>query len=330
MYTVFSFFLTIQMLLVALFGQCLPVKTTDAGTPKTLPLHGGADPWYLEHGGVYYYCHSVGNGVAVRQADSVAGLAAAESTVVYRAPENTMWSRDYWAPELHYLNGAWYIYVAADDGENENHRMYVLQGDSPTGPFEMVGKLCDGTDRWAIDGTVLTYNNELYFVWSGWEGEADGQQNLYIAHMGSPTRIDSPRYLLSAPTYKWEKNGMPINEGPAALYKDGAVYLIYSASGSWTDDYCLGMLRFAGGDILNAKNWAKCPVAVFSGQETARAPGHCSFVQTPGGDYIVYHANVNPGTGWNDRSVRAQPIRWIGRTPVFGKPLPAGSEVALP
>lgn len=330
MYTVFSFFLSVHLLLVTLLGQCLPVKTAADGTPAALPLHGGADPWYLEHEGVYYYCHSAGNGVAVRQASSMAGLKDAESTVVYRAPGGTMWSQNYWAPELHYLNGGWYIYVAADDGENENHRMYVLQGDSPTGPFTMVGKLCDETDRWAIDGTVLQYDNELYFVWSGWEKETDGQQNLYIAHMSSPTRIDSPRHLLSEPTHKWETKGMPINEGPAALYKDGRVYLVYSASGSWTDDYCLGMLRFTGGDILNKDHWAKCPVAVFTGQETALAPGHCSFVQTETEDYIVYHANLEPGTGWNARSVRAQPIRWICGVPVFGNPLPAGSEIMLP
>ena len=330
MYTVGSFFLSAYLLLITLLGQCLPAKQPAQDAKATLPLHGGADPWYYVHDGVYYWCHSTGNGVAVRQANSMAGLTDAESTVVYRAPAGTMWSADYWAPELHYLRGAWYIYVAADDGNNENHRMYVLRGDDPAGPFTMVGNLCDETDLWAIDGTVLEYEEELYFVWSGWEEAADGRQNLYIAHMKSPTELDTPRALLSEPTRKWEKNGMPINEGPAALYKDGAVYIVYSASGSWTDDYCLGMLRFTGGDVMNKACWAKCPVAVFTAQDTAWGPGHCSFVQTPTEDYIVYHANTESGTGWNGRSVRAQPVRWIGRVPVFGKPLPAGSEVTLP
>ncbi len=330
MHTAAAFFLSVHLLFITLLGQCLSIKQAMGGSPALLPLQGGADPWYTEYDGAYYYCHSVGNGVAVRKADTVSGLTDAEENVIYRAPEGTMWSENYWAPELYYLNGMWYIYVAADDGANENHRMYVLRGKDPTGSFEMVGKLCDKTDRWAIDGTVLQYDNDLYFIWSGWEGDTDGQQNLYIAHMGSPTEIDGDRYLLSEPTHKWEKKGMAINEGPAALVKDGAVYIVYSASGSWTDDYCLGMLRFSGGDITNKKHWAKCPMPVFKAKDTAYGPGHCSFLHTEDTDYIVYHANVESGTGWNGRSIRVQPIRWLGKTPVFGKPLPAGSEVRLP
>ena len=47
-----------------------------------------------------------------------------------------------WAPELHYINGAFYIYVAmtTPDGNNANHRMYVLKGRSttdPTQPFDV-------------------------------------------------------------------------------------------------------------------------------------------------------------------------------------------------
>ena len=47
--------------------------------------------------------------------------------------------------ELHYLDGAWYVYVAMDDGNNKNHRMYVLKGtDSkdPTKPFKVRSACC--------------------------------------------------------------------------------------------------------------------------------------------------------------------------------------------
>jgi GH43 family beta-xylosidase len=51
----------------------------------------------------------------------------------------------------------YYIYVAIDDGNNANHRMYVLEGDTndPLLPFTFVGKLNTPDDNWAIDGTVL-------------------------------------------------------------------------------------------------------------------------------------------------------------------------------
>ncbi len=292
------------------------------GEPAFIHEGGGADPWYCLQDGVYYYCYSVGNGVAVKAADTLEDVYDAEGRVVYRAPGGTMYSSDWWAPELHYIDGMWYIYVAADDGANENHRMYVLKSETPQGDFTFCGQISDPTDRWAIDGTVVTIKDELYFVWSGWEGETDGGQNLYIAHMSDPEHIDGEWHLLSVPEKKWEVNGMPINEGPAALYLNGKTHIVYSASGSWTNEYCLGMLTYVGGDPLNRDNWAKCPVSVFSQEDTAYGPGHCSFVTSKDckTNYIVYHANVESGTGWNGRSVRIQQFGTFLCVPVFGKP----------
>ena len=322
MIRILAFFVSLCMLLTTFFGQ-LGWERKAPGEGLAAPVYGGCDPWYCQYDGVYYHCYSTGNGVGVKRADSVAGLSDARGVTVYSAPEGTDWSRDYWAPELYRIDGRWYIYVAADDGENENHRMYVLSSDSPQGRYTMEGKIAAPDDRWAIDGTLLQLGDRLYFVWSGWEASSDGSQFLYIAPMDSPTHISGERVMISKPEFKWEKNGMPINEGPTALYKDGETYIVYSASGSWTDDYCLGMLRLCGDDPLKEGCWAKCPVPVFKKTETAFGPGHCSFVSSPDGatDHIVYHANRVSGTGWNGRSVRVQAFTWKNKIPVFGKPL---------
>lgn len=329
---IISFLTAILVFLTSLSAAIRPAETEPLPAVEsdtvTLPLGGGADPWFYEHEGRYYYCYSLGNGVGVKSADTLAELYGAEGRRVYTAPGGTPYSAEYWAPELHFIDGRWYIYVAADDGANENHRMYVLSCDTPDGDFVMEGKIADPTDKWAIDGTVLQYNGELWFVWSGWEGDENGQQNLYIAHMSDPTHIDGERVLISAPTLKWEKNGMPINEGPEILYHDDKTFLVYSASGSWTDDYCLGMLTLTG-DPGKKLGWAKSPVAVFSKAETAYGPGHCSFVTSGGVDYIVYHANEVSGTGWNGRSVRIQPFSYRLGVPAFGRPLAAGEKVEI-
>ncbi len=329
-HAIVSFFTAIILFFTSVFAASIPQKTpaepAGESAEHPLPLGGGADPWFYEHEGKYYYCYSLGNGVGVKCADTLSDLYGAEGRRVYTAPENTMYSADYWAPELHYIDGRWYIYVAADDGANENHRMYVLSCDTPDGDFVMEGKISDSTDKWAIDGTVLQYNGGLWFVWSGWKGDENGEQDLFIARMDSPTHIDGERALISEPTRKWEKNGMPINEGPEILYHDGRIFLVYSASGSWTDDYCLGIMTLVG-DPGSRRGWIKNPVAVFSKEETAFGPGHCSFVTSGGVDYIVYHANEVGGTGWGGRSVRIQPFSYILGAPVFGKPLPVGSVV---
>lgn len=298
----------------------------------------GADPYMIKHGDVYYYCHSTGNGVAVRKCSNIHKLSdsSSSSVTVYTAPEGTMYSREYWAPEVHLINGNWYIYVAADDGDNYNHRMYVLKctGDEPTQPFEMVGKITDSTDKWAIDGTVLNFRDELYFIWSGWDGDKNVAQNIYIAHMSDACTIDSERVLLSYPEYEWEKRGcggdLPtINEGPAVLIKDDTVHIVYSASGSWCDDYCLGILTNRTGDIMNAEAWTKADSPILSKAHEAYGPGHNSFtVDKSGNDWIVYHANTVSGSGWRGRSVRTQKIIWNGDMPTIGTPsgVPAGLD----
>lgn len=330
--SVISFFTAVFVFAASILNFILPAPGrethNEGGTELAMPLGGGCDPWFYEYEGVYYYCYSVGNGVGVKCSDTLAGLFDSSGRTVYRAPEGTDYSYDYWAPELHCLNGRWYIYVCADDGNNENHRMYVLSCDDPTGDYTMEGKLSDTSDKWAIDGTVLIYENELWLIWSGWEGDSNGKQNLYIAHMSDPAHIDGDRKLISRPDYSWEKKGMPINEGPAVLYHEGKVHIVYSASGSWTDDYCLGMLTLTG-NPGEKSGWVKSPCPVMSKTESAYGPGHCSFVESGGEDYIVYHANLESGTGWNARSVRLQPVSYRFGLPVFGKPVHGGDTVTV-
>src|SRR5690242_19873532 len=86
----------------------------------------GADPWVIQHGGRYYYCTSHGGGgIFVAVFDRLTDLGRSRLVNVWTPPHHTNWSREIWAPELHYLRGKWYVYVAADDGDNQTHRMYV-------------------------------------------------------------------------------------------------------------------------------------------------------------------------------------------------------------
>ena len=280
----------------------------------------GADPWLVKGDGGYYYCLSADGGVCVARVEHIAKLAEAQPVKVWQPPEGTMYSRELWAPELHYLDGDWYIYVAADDGRNENHRMYALKCSSqnPLDPFSFAGKVSDSTDKWAIDGTVMRHGGRLYFIWSGWEGDINEAQHLYIAQMGSPLEISSERVRISSPELDWELKGsgggLPtINEGAAAIEHNGVTHVAYSAAGSWCDDYCIGLLTLRqGGDPLSADSWVKSGKPILSKREGMFGPGHCSFTSSPDGsrDYIIYHANLMAGTGWGGRSVWAKELNW--------------------
>ena len=310
-----------------------------AGPTFTNPIIAhGQDPWVVAHGGRYYYCYSTGRGISVRASDRLELIGEGEETVLWSTPDSGPYSQNVWAPEMHRIEGRWYIYFAADDGDNKNHRMYVLRsaGDDPVGPYTFVGKVADKTDRWAIDGTVYRSDaGALYFIWSGWEGDVNDRQNLYIASMSDPVTVVGERVLISSPGYDWERVGDPdVNEGPTVLTRHGKVHVIYSASGSWTDDYCLGRLTLEGDDPLRAGSWVKHDEPVFAKTGQVFGPGHASFVRVGDGaegvDWIVYHAARSKGSGW-DRDVRLQPFGWDGAgNPEFGEPVTAGERVGVP
>ena len=295
---------------------------------------GGGDPWVIRHGDKYYYCYSSPvwffGGVGVAEIPSIDKVSTEGGSQVYTAPTeegaDLSHSFEYWAPELHYIRGEWYIYVACDDGHNETHRMYVLKGttQNPTDPFEYVGQITDPTGKWAIDGTVMELNGELYFIWSGWEGDVNVAQHIYIAHMSDPCTIDSERVMLSTPQYYWEKVGEPhVNEGPTVLQHCGNTFLTYSASGSWTDSYCLGMLTLVGEDPMDPDSWEKAKKPVFKMEQgVCYGPGHSSFTTAVDGSvWMIYHGNLQSGTGWEGRSIWISPVTFDkDGLPDFGKP----------
>ena len=310
----------------------------------------GQDPYLVCHWGRYYLLMSEDDRrLTLRCAARLADLAHVPCTVVWEAPRTGPTRAHIWAPEMVLIEGHWYIYFAADNGRNVTHRMYVLEsvGSDALGPYREKGKIADQTDTWAIDGTVLEEDEDRYFIWSGWPGHDNVQQNLYIARMETPWSLSGERVLLSEPTHAWEiparfpgdmhDGAIPrVNEGPSVLQRHERVFLVYSANGSWTEDYCLGLLtRDRGSNPLDADAWRKSPRPVFAKNPDVGvyAPGHNSFFQSPDGseDWIVYHANLTPRGGWKKRTVMAQRFTWrADGTPDFGEPLAPGASHARP
>jgi GH43 family beta-xylosidase len=310
-------------------------------------LPAGADPWVIHRNGWYYYMNTTQNSLEIRKTKNLASLKDAERKVIWTPPASGPYSKEIWAPELHYLQGKWYVYFAADDGNNDNHRIYALENsaeDPTTGSWTFKGKIADPADKWAIDGSVFEYQGKLYMTWSGWEGDKNGQQDIFIAEMADPLTITGKRVKISSPTFAWEKNGdlggnfhVNVNEGPQILRHGKKVYLVYSASGCWTDTYALGMLTTTeGADLLDPRQWKKWPTPVFaqSPENKVYAPGHNSFFTSPDGKehWILYHANDHPGDGCGEkRSPRMQPFYWNkDGIPIFGKPLSTDKIIKAP
>lgn len=313
-------------------------------------LNQGADPWVIKHEGTYYYTHTTGNNLTLRETSNMEDLNEASPLTIWTPPQGEEYSIHIWAPELHFINGKWYMYFAAtyDDGSpnsaDKNRRMFVLENSSASPMntnWEFKGKVADETDKWVIDGTVFKLEDEHYFIWSGWrtenQPENTGRQQLYIAKMKNPWRLEDSRVMISEPVYDWEKNGL-VNEGPV-IWKnpDGEIFLFYSGSGCWTDDYKIGVLSFAEGeDPLDPNSWKKHEEPLFKKSEanSIYAPGHNSFFKSPDGteDWILYHANDNPGDGCGGkRKPRIQKITWNDDGfPVLGVPVKTNADLKPP
>jgi GH43 family beta-xylosidase len=172
----------------------------------------GADPSVIRVGGTYISVQSLNGGIAVRQAPSTDQLAAAPARQVW---SDTRGRGEVWAPEITVDGGRYYIYFSA--GAGAAHRMFVISSASPAGGYTAETQLALPDDKWAIDGALFTFNGQRWFVWSGWAGDTNVEQNLYVARMSSPTTPTGARYIISQPREGWERVvGNPfINEGPS-------------------------------------------------------------------------------------------------------------------
>ncbi|MCH1931173.1 family 43 glycosylhydrolase [Shewanella sp. A25] len=274
------------------------VNTVNANDPF---IERRADPWVIQDDdGSYYFIASVPefDRIELRHAKTIAGLAEAMPKNLWFKHETGPMSIDIWAPEMHKIDGRWYIYYAASNKDVRFHnRMFVLglEGDSPmTGEWKELGKIQSARDAFSLDATSFSHKGERYFIWAQQDKAKSYNTGLVIAKMVSPTQMSDKETIISEPLLDWERLGFKVNEGAAVLVKNGKVFVTYSASA--TDDrYAMGLLwADENADLLDPKSWHKSPKPIFTTDENLLrfGPGHNSFVLAEDGktELMFYHA----------------------------------------
>ncbi|MDQ8203225.1 family 43 glycosylhydrolase [Pelagicoccus sp. SDUM812003] len=297
-----------------------------------------ADPWVYKHDDGYYYFIATSpqyEQIELRRAKTLEGLMCAEPKVIWEKHEEGVMGAHIWAPELHYIDGKWYVHFAAGEAEEIwKIRMWVLENDSANpldGQWREKGKINAAWDSFSLDATTFEHQGKRYLIWAQSAPEFDGNSSLFIAEMDTPWSITGKPVLITRPEYEWENRTYKVNEGAAVLKRHGRVFVAYS--GSATDhDYAMGLLwADEEADLLDPASWTKSPGPVFVSSEEngIYGPGHNSFTTDEhGNDVIMYHArNYKEIAGpslrdWN-RHARIQRFGWTSDGfPDFGQPAP--------
>ncbi len=295
-----------------------------------------ADPWAtLGDDGYYYFTGSYpvcgtaeenqGIGydrVVLRRAKSLSGLTDAEEVTIWHTDDCPDTYRYIWAPEVHQINGRWYVFFTAslEAANPYNIRPHVLEcvGKNPMDPDNWVIHRMEAMEgdsfavqQFSLDMTCFESAGIYYVAWAANPGDFS---NIYIGTINpdEPWKLTSKATKLTKPDFGWEN---PINEGPAVIKNNGKVYLCYSAAAvNYT--YCVGMLSAKeGADLLDISSWTKYPIPLLSTDDLVNqcGPGHNSFtVDENGNPVIVYHARpiheCSSGGDWDGTVGRCEYI----------------------
>ena len=253
-----------------------------------------------------------------------------------------------WASSLTLYQDHWYLFFpASTDNIDRNHRIYILKSRTrdPMGQWDFMGQLVlPPFDQKAIGPRLYVINDRLIFGFTGnvsldYSEDRDKSEQLYLVELQEDSAKgfivkSKDRTMISEPTYSWEKQGLPHNEGVFLMRSPlGTLYCIYSCSWAGSDHYKLGMLKLNGNDPFNASAWEKFPEPVFQSSplNNVYAPGNPGFTKSPDGteDWILFTNNSRQGVPWN-RDVSAQKFEWVDDRPVFGVPESRNTALPLP
>ena len=325
--------------LIALCSGCAEKSTV---TESDVIFDIGRYPFAIEHNGKYFYtmqnerCDSI----ILYSATEIADIASSPGKVIFTSSDRDM--HNFYSPEIHRFDNRWYIYFEADDGNTDNHQIYVLENpaESPmAGEWTLHGPIITNSDwNFGIHPTTISVADRRYLLWSGWPKRRTESETqcIFIAEMADPWTLRSERVMISMPQYEWERqwinpdgsrSAYPIfvNENPEAFISpDGRnVVVCYSASGIWTIFNTIGMLYApVGSDLLDPRSWTKLPEPQFTHDQESGIFGSSNITIVPSHDntrhFLLYQAKHATPTDSIINDIRIREIAWSDRgLPLF-------------
>ncbi len=125
-----------------LFIFYLAVSQADGFTNPT-KTRNGSDPFMVYYNGYYYLTTTTWTNIQITRSHTIEGFKTATAQTVWTntTPERCC---QVWAPEMHRINGQWYIYYTAGISSGYSlQRQWVLQG-PPEGRYMAAIPSCLG------------------------------------------------------------------------------------------------------------------------------------------------------------------------------------------
>ena len=216
------------------------------------------DPFVLSENGTYYVygtgwvCYRAVSGTLDGEWESLGQVAV--------IPEDC--EKDCWAPEVHKIDGRYYMFTTYYSARWKHRGCTVLVSDAPEGPFVPHSDgIVTPRDRDAIDGTF--YRDREGCPWMVYVGEwtaTDDHIGRMMADRLSPdlkTLAGEPIELFRADDAPWANSF--VTDG-CFLHRtaDGDLLMLWSNFAS--DGYCVGIAESESGEVTGPWKQAETPL----------------------------------------------------------------------
>lgn len=256
------------------------------------------DPFILRVGGTYYLYEGLHKeGVLCYTSPDLEHWYG--PVTVFHTPENFHGVKDfYWAPEVHFYRGAFYLFTSVFSSKTGHRCISAYRSKSPLGPFEDIAGGCVSVPEWdCIDGTLFLDDDKkpwMVFVHE-WVCVEDGNGGMCAARLSDDlTRmISKPIPLFWALDQKKARTG--VTDGPY-LYRMDNGTLLMTWSNYGKEDYFIAEAVSESGKIEGP--WKQREELLYArGQDGATADGgHGMVFRRADGVYMMaFHApNAHP------------------------------------
>ncbi|WP_052670659.1 family 43 glycosylhydrolase [Draconibacterium sediminis] len=218
---------------------------------------------------------------------------------------------DFWAPELYYNNGTFFVYYTTKRKDTGIACIGVATTKDIHKGFTDQGIIIEWGDE-AIDAFIFKDDDgKLYITWKAYGLTPDREIQILASELSDDgLSLVGEHFSLTDQSKGWQGPG---HEGQCLIKRNGYYYLFNSAGGC-CDNRCDYHVLVARSKNLR-EGWEQFPEPILHGGETWRCTGHGTLVETPAGRYFyMYHSYNATDFEFIGRQVMLDEMLWNEET----------------